>query len=664
MNTRVSTTGPLSSGLLFVGLIAILIGQRILGGVESGVLLTWGGAALVATGFAVRVAAWVRSSGVVRRVESRLIIAQAGVLVALGLYALTTRTGLDLLGTADAEIGRAALIGTVAWVCVMTIAATALAFMEFTYLRMPLAVSVEVGRISAAGRAGVSLACALVFLFSINHIASQKDIRRDLSYLKTTRVGGSTLAMVDRLDTPVRVVLFFPQVNDVLEQIRPYFDELAARSPRLRVEILDHALAPELARDYKVRDNGTVLLVREGDEEAPAIDAKPPAVPKQAGKLASQTIEVGSKLEDARKRLRTLDASFQKAFAQLVQPGRKLYFTTGHREFSEKLAPGDDTGDGLRDMNGVLGRFHVEAETLGAAQGLAADVPAGAGAVAVIGPREPFLAEEADTLLRYVRGGGRLVVMVDPKVDSGLGPLLDGLGLQLHDGVIASKRHFMRRTASNADRSIVYSNRYSSHPTVTSASLNASQVATFVYGAGALERRKGELPPPRPQIVFPLRTAADAWRDLDGDFEQGKDEAAGQQNLIAAVTVPVVARGTVDSGTVDSNGNIPAAGRSAPGESAELAAEGRVVVIGDGDFVTDKLFRNPGNLLIFVDSLRWLIGDEAVSTDLASEEDIPIEHSREADKWWFYLTTFAVPLPLVGVGMWTARRRRRKGGRS
>ena len=91
----------------------------------------------------------------------------------------------------------------------------------------------------------------------------------------------------------------------------------------------------------------------------------------------------------------------------------------------------------------------------------------------------------------------------------------------------------------------------------------------------------------------------------------------------------------------------------------EGASEGRAVVIGDGDFMTDKVGGNNGNVLVFVDTLAWLIGNEELNAEVSSEEDIPIEHSRAQDKVWFYASTFAVPLPLLLVSGWIARRRRR-----
>ena len=84
------------------------------------------------------------------------------------------------------------------------------------------------------------------------------------------------------------------------------------------------------------------------------------------------------------------------------------------------------------------------------------------------------------------------------------------------------------------------------------------------------------------------------------------------------------------------------------------------MIIADGDFMTNKVAPNNGNMLLFVDTMAWLVGNEDLSGEVTSEEDVAIEHSREKDKLWFYATTFAVPAPILGLGLWVARSRRRR----
>jgi hypothetical protein len=166
---------------------------------------------------------------------------------------------------------------------------------------------------------------------------------------------------------------------------------------------------------------------------------------------------------------------------------------------------------------------------------------------------------------------------------------------------------------------------------VTIASRNASQLATVFIHGGALARYEGSEQVPGVSVDFPVRTGDGFFRDLDGDFERGSSEPNEQLNMIAAVTV-----------------------RNEGGE------EGRAVLVADGDFVTDQVIRNPGNALVFGDAIQWLIGQEQIVGDVSSEEDIPIEHTPEEDRYWFYGTSFGVPLPLFGIAIWIGLRRTRR----
>jgi ABC-type uncharacterized transport system involved in gliding motility auxiliary subunit len=219
--------------------------------------------------------------------------------------------------------------------------------------------------------------------------------------------------------------------------------------------------------------------------------------------------------------------------------------------------------------------------------------------------------------------------MLDP-ADDGLDPLLASLGLVRQPGVVASEKSHLRRAHDDSDHVLVFSNKYSSHPTVTTLTKFQAEVASIFVSAVGLVRTK-DAPSPKPSVTFPLRSGPGFFRDLDGDFKRDNEEPEESVNLVAAVTLT----------------------------EKEGAPEGRVVVIGDGDFMTDKVSTNNGNVMLFVDALAWLIGNEELSAEVTSEEDVPLEHSRGQDKLWFYATTFALPVPLLILSAWVARRRRR-----
>jgi gliding motility-associatede transport system auxiliary component len=65
--------------------------------------------------------------------------------------------------------------------------------------------------------------------------------------------------------------------------------------------------------------------------------------------------------------------------------------------------------------------------------------------------------------------------------------------------------------------------------------------------------------------------------------------------------------------------------------------------------------------VLFVDAMRWLVGEESYSGQTNSEEDLHIEHTKQQDLAWFYSTIFGVPAVVLGVGL-LIRRRALAGG--
>lgn len=613
MRRGVHIASWLPSALLLLGLALLLAGERVLGADVAGRLCSGGGVLLVLCAAALRVRTWRGAAGDQRSVEARLFASYAAAGLALLIYAFTTETAKRRLGLSDETASQLGAALTAAWTAIIIAALSALLFMEAVYARMPAPESVELRRVNTAAGAGLALAFSLIFVFSVNYVASERDVRRDLSYFRTTRPSAAAVELARKLDQPVAILLFYRRADDVLERLRPYFEQLAGVSRRLQFKVTDVAWQPELARRFHVRDNGYVLLLAGQGEQ-------------QRG----ETIEVGTELTRARRTLRRLDGLFQQKLRKLTAPSRMLRLTVGHGERNSGQSesnPRERTGG----MEALLGRLNIETAKLGLAEGLGAGVPEGTAAVAIVGPRERFLPEEVKSLRIYLLKGGRLLLMLDPGTDLGLGPLLEELNVELIPGVIASEKYFLRRDYSLSNRGVVYSNRYSSHPVVTTASRYGADVATIFYRGAALRRRVDDAKNAKLRVAFPLRTEAECWLDLDQDYVRGQNEPEQTLNMIAAVEI-----------------------------NRDKGQEGRAVIIADGDFATDQLIGNTGNFLVLVDALAWLIADETITADVASEEDKPIEHTRDRDKIWFYATSFAAPLPIVAAGLLAARRRRRR----
>ena len=83
-------------------------------------------------------------------------------------------------------------------------------------------------------------------------------------------------------------------------------------------------------------------------------------------------------------------------------------------------------------------------------------------------------------------------------------------------------------------------------------------------------------------------------------------------------------------------------------------------VVADADCMSDLAIGfAETNQIFFVDALRWLSGDESFSGEIATPEDVRIQHTKQKDVFWFYGTIIGAPALLLGVGVLLTRRNRR-----
>ena len=111
------TASPWWASLTFgVGLLLTFVSERLVSHQQGlRVALTGLGVGLLIAVTGARVWTMLGSRGARRRVERTLLIAHIGTLLALLLYALTTKWGLDLMGVQEKNIGRVNGALTVLW---------------------------------------------------------------------------------------------------------------------------------------------------------------------------------------------------------------------------------------------------------------------------------------------------------------------------------------------------------------------------------------------------------------------------------------------------------------------------------------------------------------------------------------------------------------------
>jgi len=123
-------------------------------------------------------------------------------------------------------------------------------------------------------------------------------------------------------------------------------------------------------------------------------------------------------------------------------------------------------------IRSFLGRLGYEAKTLGLREGLGSEVPSDASVVLLLGPVDPLLREEVESLRRYLKDGGRLLLALDPGQSANVGDLLAELGLAYHEAVLVNEQYHLRRRFNRSDRQVLYTGSFSSHPSIANLGLD------------------------------------------------------------------------------------------------------------------------------------------------------------------------------------------------
>lgn len=621
--------GPWLGPIYLVSLALVFLGERMLGGTASGGLATALSAlgllgALGATGLRI-VLAGKYTDVERRRIERTLALFQTAGVVALGIYfATATDGGRSLLGLADATPDKRARVegaATVAWIALIVISTLPLIFGEIALAPMRQAPRVEVRRVRAATLSGLTLAFALVYATLFTFTAGELDVKADFSYFRTARPSESTKKIVSSAPDTVEVRAFFPPLNEVGEEVNGYLADIARSAPNFKYAFYDRLMSPAVAKENKVTQDAVLVILRGASRETLTLDKD---MPKAAAKL------------------KTLDADFQKALLKAMKEQRTAYLTVGHGEINESGGTQAAEGRSAKLLRRLLENQIYVVKDLGLPQGLANEVPKDASVVMVLGPTAAFTPEEVSSLQRYAERGGKLVLALDPEAKADLAPLAALADLTFNPTILATTDQlFVPRRRNASDKANLISNRFSSHASVSTLSKVSARAVVLVPLAGSLDKKDGT----DAKVDFVLRSSAGAFADENGNFELDGSEKKNTFNLAAAVTRPI------KEGTPDA-------------DKAKGPAEMRAFVIADADVLSDAaLGFAETNQIFAVDALRWLGGDESFSGEIATPEDVRIEHTKQKDSVWFYGTILGAPSLLLGIGVLVTRRARRASGR-
>ncbi|HTQ78525.1 MAG TPA: GldG family protein, partial [Thermoanaerobaculia bacterium] len=373
--------------------------------------------------------------------------------------------------------------------------------------------------------AGVLLVTALFLI--VNYFGFKYYKRFDWTRSHLYTLSEKTKTVVGKLDKDVDAVVFLSPQEELYQPVREVLARYSAASPRIHVRVVDAERNPieaqQLVKRYEVKNAGVVLATA---KDKRVLDSAELADFDFTGvQFGQKPLMTGFKGEQV----------ITSALLQLSE-GRKpkVLFTTGHGEASL-----DDQGPrGLVGAQEILGRDNFDLSEW-ASLGKGA-VPAGTDLVVIAGPKGSFVQPELDALGAYLKGGGRLLVLLDPVlapgggsglVSTGLESWLAGYGVKVDSDIVVDPSNPLPFFGPET----IFVNKYGTHP-ITRPLQSGTLPVLF-----SLARSVGKAPAAAGYTVTSLaETTAAGWGETDlvhlEKVAKDPQDVQGPATLAVAVT--------------------------------------------------------------------------------------------------------------------------------
>ena len=433
----------------------------------------------------------------------------------------------------------------------------------------------------------------------INYLVSQNSKRWDLTENQQYTLSKETLATIEQLPEPVKVIGFFTP-NYSSDSARTLLDQYKfASKGKISYEFINPQEDPISAENYKVNRDGTLVLVMGKNFEQVT--------------YADETEITGGLL-------------------RLLSPGeRSVYFLTGHGEFDP---------DGGEQNSYNMAKTILEGKNYTIKKlNLISDgkVPADASVVIVAGPQKPLSQAEVDALASYLKSGGSLIVMEEPTPLTSFGDVADPLSTYLADTWGIKLGNDMVVDLSSNEPFLAVSNMYGSSPIS-----DKLQGVYTIYPTARSTTFDSSVT--NAQLIELVLTSDNSWAETDLTALFSQDQGTQTPQIQADEGVDILGPVTIAVTAEDST------------------SKARVVVFGDADFASDQYFQAYGNGDMFVNSVDWTVVQEAL-INLTPKEQItrtilpPGRYTMN-----LILLGAVIILPLLflaaGIVVWVQRRRR------
>jgi len=462
---------------------------------------------------------------------------------------------------------------------------------------------VQVREHAEPGPATTLLLLALVL--ALGAVAAERLLAPvDLTAERFNSLARGSRQVLAALERPVRLEAFYADPSPQWDLARRMLALYERESRRLQADLIDPDREPARAREAGIERSG-VLVVTSGEARA------------EVTQLTEEAITQG-------------------ILRVLAGRPRRVAVLQGHGEPS--FVAGGEAG--ITAWMQALREANVLAAPLTLLQ--TGEMPTDYDALLIVHPTTPLYPSETTAVRRYVEGGGRLGLWVEPGDSTGLEPWLDVYYLQLLPGFIHDRGRATAGVGVGPWAPALVGDPQ--HP--ITAGLRSFVVASGARGLAV------ESPHPIDLVIEPfLKTAGRV--EVYPTPERAGDPVRRQiENVGVVLEWPVPVGEAWDRERAAGGEDLP-----------PLKPKARIAVLGDAALVTNRFLGTGANRDLALAVVHWLTEQERY-LGLARERARParLRVDLRGLRVLLYVVEFGLPALLAALGLLVWLRRRGTGG--
>ncbi len=463
-------------------------------------------------------------------------------------------------------------------------------------------------------------------IIALGYMSVRYPVRIDLSEAGIHSLSEQSVDVLGRLEKPVHITFFH---NHLMEKTINLYRLIAKQSDKVTVEFHDPTLNPAQARMMNVRFPGTGVMTSEDRR----VDVN--------GELEADIINGVLRVSQGATQKACFLDGHGEADPLSMEQHDHLESTAGHSHGTGVQYVMHEThglakaANGLEELNYTVEKVSLLQSGLAALDGCAVLI--------VAGPKTELLPREVEDLRNFMAGGGDAFLMIDPFIQTGLGPLLRDYGVVLDETMVIDPAHHFA-----ADPSSPAVTDYNNH--------QVTRVLPLSFFPGVRSLSPGQRVAGT-SVTPVINSSIASFGETSTDRAERDDETdiPGPLTLMVAINKRP---STQEEQDIASNLDR----REAPEGATPIRqanSRSRMVVIGDSDFATNSFFHILGNGNLFLNTVNYLAAQENLIGIEPHTRELPeINFTNRQMKATFFLAVFLFPLllGLIGTAVWWRQR--------